>query len=302
MDVNSKPSISFELFPPKTPSAMEKLKATWQKLNSLGPSYFSVTFGAGGSTQTKTIEIVKALCAQGIRVAPHISCIGISRARIKQLLQRYIDSGINDLVVIRGDLPAGIQNHDGDFQHANELVLFIREQSKDHFRINVAAYPEVHPQAANGLVDLEHFKRKVNAGANYAITQYFFDVNAYFHFVDSCCKAGVQIPIIPGIMPISDYGRLCRFSRACQADLPLWLHKRMESYADDQASIRAFGIEVVTKLCQDLLNHGVPGLHIYTLNQLEPTKTILQRLGVLGQASTNRLSDQLTGERYIAQR
>jgi len=300
MDIH-KPPISFELFPPKTLSGMAKLKATWQQLNSLGPSYFSVTFGAGGSTQAKTVEIVDALCAQGIRVAPHISCIGISRSRIRQLLQHYINSGINDLVVIRGDLPVDIQSHDGDFQHANELVSFIREQTEDRFHINVAAYPEVHPQAANGLVDLENFKRKVDAGANYAITQYFFDANAYFHFVDSCRKAGVQIPIIPGIMPISNYAKLCRFSKACQADLPLWLHKRMESYADDPASIRAFGIEVVTKLCQDLLNNDAPGLHIYTLNQLEPTKTILQRLGLSEQTSTDHLEDQLSGQPTITQ-
>lgn len=263
---------SLELFPPKTPQGSEKLKETVRRLNSLGPEYFSVTYGAGGSTRERTFETVDWLRGEQIDTAPHLACIGHGRDEIDALLTRYRDQGIRRLVALRGDLPSGMGGAaSGAFAHANELVEMIRQEYGDHFRIEVAAYPEYHPQAANPAQDLANFKRKVDAGADAAITQYFYNADAYFGFVDACRGQGIEIPIIPGIMPITNYTQLARFSDACGAEIPRWVRRRLESYGDDLESIRAFGHEVVLRLCTHLLDGGAPGLHFYTMNQADPT-------------------------------
>ena len=271
-------SLSFELFPPQTAQGQEKLVDTCFKLNGFQPSYYSVTFGAGGSCQDKTISLVQTLREREICVAPHISCIGLKRERIVDMVDHYIQLGIKDLVLIRGDLADSDDCQAGDFHHASDLVAFIRQRTDDHFHIKVAAYPEYHPQARDALTDLNHFKTKMEAGADCAITQYFFDSAAYFQFVESCRRLGIKQPIIPGIMPIGNYQKLVQFSQMCGAQIPTWLHKRMLAYGDDQRSMEQFGIEVVSKLCQVLIQNGVPGIHFYTLNQLEPTRTIVQQL------------------------
>ena len=272
-------TFSFEFFPPNTPEGQEKLRATTLQLAQLQPKFFSVTYGAGGSTRERTLGTVLDIRAMGHAAAPHISCIASTRDSIREWLQRYQDQGIKHLVALRGDLPSGLAAS-GEFQYANELVEFIRKEFGDTFAIEVAAYPEYHPQARTAQDDLRNFKRKVDAGANSAITQYFYNADAYFHFVDACEAMGLDIPIVPGIMPIGRFSQLARFSDACGAEIPRWIRKKLEGYGDDTASIRAFGLDVVTELCDNLLRAGAPGLHFYTLNQAGLTTTIWQRLGL----------------------
>lgn len=270
---------SCEFFPPKTEKGANNLRTTLADLAELKPAYFSVTFGAGGSTQAGTFDTVKQIQEKGYNAAPHLSCIGGSRDSIRELLNQYIEIGVNRIVALRGDMPSGMQEM-GDFRYANELVEFIRTETGDHFHIEVAAYPEIHPQATSAEKDLQNFARKAKAGANAAITQYFYNPDAYYRFVDDCNKLGVEIPIIPGIMPITNYSNLKRFSDMCGAEIPRWIAKRLEGFADDKASIVAFGEEVVTELCNNLLDNGAPGLHFYTMNQAGPTRTLWQNLGL----------------------
>jgi len=274
-------NISIELFPPKTDKGREKMKAAVGELSQLKPEYVSVTYGAGGSTQEGTFSTVDWLVEQGIDTAPHLSCIGSSKDEIKEILQRYKDQGINRIVALRGDLPSGAGLGGlGDLNYANELVTFIRQEFDDHFRLEVAAYPEYHPQAQSSKADLANFKRKAEAGSDAAITQYFYNADAYFQFVDDCRQMDVTIPIIPGIMPITNYSQLARFSDACGAEIPRWIRKRLEDYDDDLESIRDFGADVVTAMCQRLLDGGAPGLHFYTMNQSAPSLEIARRLGI----------------------
>lgn len=274
-------SFSFELFPPKTGEGMERLKTTVLDLNNLGPEYFSVTYGAGGSTRERTFETVTWLRSQGIETAPHLACVGSRRADIRQILGHYREQSIRRIVALRGDLPSGMGvGAAGDFRYANELVEFIRAEHGSELRIEVAAYPEYHPQAPNPSRDLENFRRKVLAGADAAITQYFYNVDAYFGFVDRCQALGILIPIFPGIMPITNHTQLARFSDACGAEIPRWVRRRLEGYGDDLDSLRAFGHEVVLRLCRHLLDGGAPGLHFYTMNQSGPTLRLWQDLGL----------------------
>jgi methylenetetrahydrofolate reductase (NADPH) len=276
---NQTPSYSVELFPPKTPEGMEKLKLEIAKLDRLSPGYFSVTYGAGGSTRERTFETVDWLRGRGIETAPHIACVGSARAEIRNILSRYREQGIRRVVALRGDLPSGMGGGTGgDFRYANELVSFIREEFGDTFKIEVAAYPEYHPQSGSPERDLANFKRKVEAGADAAITQYFYNPDAYFAFVQSCERAGIGIPIVPGIMPITNYTQLARFSDACGAEIPRWVRRRLEGYGDDVESIRAFGHEVALNLCRRLIDGGAPGLHFYTMNQSGPTQRLWQEL------------------------
>ena len=272
-------TFSFEFFPPNTPEGQEKLRATTRQLAQLKPKFFSVTFGAGGSTRDRTLGTVLDIRAMGEAAAPHISCIASTRENIREWLQRYQENGIKHLVALRGDLPSGLAAS-GEFRYANELVAFIRKEFGDTFHIEVAAYPEFHPQARNAQDDLASFKRKIESGADSAITQYFYNAEAYYRFVDECEAMGLAIPIVPGIMPIGRFSQLARFSDACGAEIPRWIRKRLEGYGDDVASIRSFGLDVVTALCDDLLRQGAPGLHFYTLNQAGLTTTIWQRLGL----------------------
>ena len=274
-------SISIELFPPKTDKGMEKMKAAVGELSQLKPEYVSVTYGAGGSTQEGTYATVDWLVEQGIETAPHLSCIGSSREEIHDILERYKAQGIHRIVALRGDLPSGAGLGSlGELNYANELVSFIREAFADHFQLEVAAYPEYHPQAPSSDTDLINFKRKVEAGANTAITQYFYNADAYFHFVENCEQMGLTIPIIPGIMPITNYTQLARFSDACGAEIPRWVRKRLEGFGDDLEGIRAFGADVVSELCERLLKGGAPGLHFYTMNQSAPILEITRRLSL----------------------
>ncbi|MDO8437546.1 MAG: methylenetetrahydrofolate reductase [NAD(P)H] [Nitrosomonadaceae bacterium] len=273
------PTFSFEFFPPQTPEGMEKLRATRRQLAQLSPKFFSVTFGAGGSTRDRTLEAVREIQAEGYMAAPHLTCIGSTGENIRAMLEKYRDHGIRHIVALRGDLPSGMAQA-GEFRYANELVAFIRREFGDMFHIEVAAYPEYHPQARSAQEDLQNFKRKVEAGANSAITQYFYNADAYFNFIEACEAAGINIPIVPGIMPINKFSQLARFSDACGAEIPRWIRKRLEGYGDDSASIRAFGLDVVTDLCDRLLKGGAPGLHFYTLNSAGLTTTIWQRLGL----------------------
>jgi methylenetetrahydrofolate reductase (NADPH) len=270
---------SFEFFPPATADGATKLAATRAELARLEPKFFSVTYGAGGSTRDRTLEAVLEIQAAGQRAAPHISCIGSSRDSIRTTLATYRDRGIGHLVALRGDLPSGSAGA-GDFRYANELVAFIRAETGDSFHIDVACYPEYHPQAASPAADLASFKRKVDAGANSSITQYFFNADSYWKFVDAATAAGIGIPIVPGVMPITSFSKLARFSDACGAEIPRWIRRKMESFGDDAASVRAFGLDVVTELCDALLVRGAPGLHFYTLNQASLTTVIWQRLGL----------------------
>ncbi|MCX8115404.1 MAG: methylenetetrahydrofolate reductase [NAD(P)H] [Burkholderiaceae bacterium] len=275
-------TFSFEFFPPKTPEGAEKLRAVRARLAAVDPAFFSVTFGAGGSTREGTLATVLEIHAEGRPVAPHISCIGSTRASVRDLLRKYRDVGIRRIVALRGDLPSGAAGGAGDFSYANELVEFIRAETGDWFHIEVAAYPEYHPQARSPADDLANFVRKVRAGADSAITQYFYNADAYFRFVDDVAALGCTVPIVPGIMPITNYAQLARFSDACGAEIPRWIRKRLESFGDDRESIRAFGLDVVADLCERLLAADVPGLHFYTMNQAEPTLAIWQRLGLPG--------------------
>ena len=272
-------TFSFEFFPPKTPEGVEKLRATRKQLAQLKPKFFSVTFGAGGSTRDRTLETVREIQADGSEAAPHLSCIGSTHENIREIINEYKSQGIRHLVALRGDLPSGTMDA-GEFNYANELVEFIRKETGDWFEIEVAAYPETHPQARSAKEDIAHFKLKADAGANAAITQYFFNADAYFRFVDDVRATGVDIPIVPGIMPIGNYVQLARFSDACGAEIPRWLRKKLETYGEDLTSIRAFGLDVITDLCDRLLAGGAPGLHFYTMNQAGPTTTIWQRLGL----------------------
>lgn len=275
-------NISIELFPPKTDKGMEKMKTAVGKLLQLKPEYISVTYGAGGSTQEGTFATVDWLVQQGIEAAPHLSCIGSDKDEIRAILQRYKDQGIRRIVALRGDLPSGAGLGGlGELNYANELVAFIREAFADHFHIEVAAYPEYHPQAPNSDTDLANFKRKVEAGADAAITQYFYNADAYFHFVENCERMGVTLPIIPGIMPITNFSQLARFSDACGAEIPRWIRKRLEGFGDDLESIRAFGADVVTELCERLLKGGAPGIHFYSMNQSTSVLEISRRLGLI---------------------
>ena len=272
-------SFSFEFFPPKTPEGKAKLRETWKQLAQLKPRFFSCTFGAGGSTQQGTLDTVLEIRTAGHEAAPHLSCVASSKAEIAAILGQYKDNGIRHIVALRGDLPSGVAVS-GELAHANELVAFIRETTGDWFNIEVACYPEYHPQTRNGADEIRNFKRKVDAGANAAITQYFYNPDAYFRFVDECDAAGIALPIVPGIMPIGNFSQLARFSDACGAEIPRWMRIKLEGYRDDTASIRSFGLDVVTSLCDKLLAGGAPGLHFYTLNQAGAVSTIWQRLGL----------------------
>lgn len=269
--------ISIEFFPPQTPEGVEKLRAVREKLAVLRPEFFSVTFGAGGSTRERTFSVVKEIAAEGFNAAPHLSCVGSTRANIREILNEYRSAGIRRIVALRGDLPSGTAEA-GEFRYANELVEFIRTETGDHFHLDVAAYPEWHPQARFPRDDLANFVRKAKAGADSAITQYFYNADAYFHFVDEIRAQGVDIPIVPGIMPIASFSKLARFSDACGAELPRWMRRKFEGLGDDTDAIRAFGLDVVTELCERLLAGGAPGLHFYSMNQSALTLAICQRL------------------------
>ncbi|MGV2288575.1 methylenetetrahydrofolate reductase [NAD(P)H] [Trinickia sp. YCB016] len=271
--------ISFEFFPPKTQEGIDKLRATRKELAHLKPKFVSVTFGAGGSTQQGTLDTVLDMAADGLEAAPHLSCIGSSKESLRAILNEYRSNGIRHIVALRGDLPSGM-GAVGELRYASELVSFIRAEHGDWFWIEVAGYPEYHPQSRSPKHDLENFARKVKAGANSAITQYFFNADAYFRFVDDARKLGVDVPIVPGIMPITNYSQLMRFSEMCGAEVPRWVARRLESFGDDREAIRAFGLDVVTGLCQRLVDQGVPGIHFYTLNAATATKAICERLGV----------------------
>lgn len=277
------PTFSFELFPPKTPEGMEKLKAQVELLNAVGPRYFSCTYGAGGSTRERTFETVAWLRGQGLDTAPHLACVGSSRGEVAEILAHYRDQGIRRVVALRGDLPSGMgAGATGDFRYANELVAFIRAEHGDWFHIEVAAYPEFHPQAPNATKDLENFRRKVEAGADAAITQYFYNADAYFAFVDACAGMGLDLPVVPGIMPITNFMQLARFSDGCGTELPRWMRRRLEAMGDDLESIRAFGHQVVLDLCRRLLAGGAPGLHFYTMNQSGPSLRLWRDLSLPG--------------------
>ncbi len=272
-------TISFEFFPPQTPEGMDKLRAAWRQLAQLKPAFFSCTFGAGGSTRDRTLETVLEMQAEGLPAAPHLSCIGSTRDNVRAVLARYREADIRRIVALRGDLPSGMADP-GEFRFANELVEFIRAETGDWFHIEVAAYPEYHPQSRSPREDLANFKRKVDAGADSAITQYFYNADAYAHFVEEARALGVTVPIVPGVMPIANFSKIARFSDACGAEIPRWMRKKFESFGDDSAAVRAFGLDVVTELCERLLAGGAPGLHFYTLNQAGLTSTICQRLGL----------------------
>ena len=270
--------LSFEFFPPKTPEGVRKLRGVWSELAALGPKFFSVTYGAGGSTQAGTLDTVREIQAAGNQAAPHLSCVGATRSETETILDQFRANGIQHIVALRGDLPSGMVGS-GELAHASDLVALIRASSGAHFRIDVACYPECHPQARSAREDLTNFKRKVDAGANGAITQYFYNADCYFRFVDECASAGIGIPIVPGIMPIGNFSQLARFSEACGAEIPRWLRVRMEGYGDDLASIRALGLDVVSALCERLLAGGARGLHFYTLNHADLTTQICKNLG-----------------------
>jgi methylenetetrahydrofolate reductase (NADPH) len=271
------PNFSIEFFPPKTPEGADKLRVARGKLAELQPKYFSVTFGAGGSTQQGTLDTVLEIMQEGHAAAPHLSCVGGTRESIRAILANYKSHGIKRLVALRGDLPSGYGGA-GELRYANELVEFIRAETGDWFHVEVAAYPEMHPQAKSPQDDLQNFVRKVKAGANAAITQYFYNADAYFHFVDNARKLGVDVPIVPGIMPITNHMQLARFSDMCGAEIPRWVRLKLASFGDDSASIKAFGLDVVSELCERLLAGGAPGLHFYSMNQANATTAIWQRL------------------------
>jgi methylenetetrahydrofolate reductase (NADPH) len=281
--MDMKVKVSFEFFPPKSETSVMQLRDSAAILAQMHPEFFSVTFGAGGTTHDGTIETLKMLQSEtALPVAPHLSCVGAAKNYVSELLQTYKLMGVDRIVALRGDLPQDVPLKDGDMKYASDLVAFIREQTGDYFHIEVAAYPEIHPQASSPADDIQNLKRKMDAGADSAITQYFFNPDAYFYFVDTCAKQHIDLPIIPGIMPITQYTRLQRFSNVCGAEIPRWLSKRLEAYGDDHESVKAFGAEVVYNLCQRLVVGGAPGLHFYTLNQADPTVMLLQMLGIRG--------------------
>ena len=270
--------ISIEFFPPQTAEGMEKLRTTVSRLAVLEPEFFSVTYGAGGSTRDRTLATVMEIAAQGHSAAPHLSCVGSTRDGVREMLATFAGQGIRRIVALRGDLPSGMADA-GEFRYANELVKFIREETGDRYHIEVAAYPEWHPQAKSPREDLLNFKRKVDAGASSAITQYFYNADAYEHFVAQARALGITVPIVPGIMPIGSFSKLARFSDACGAEIPRWMRRKFESFGDDADSIRSFGLDVVTELCQRLIERGAPGLHFYSMNQAGLTLEICRRLG-----------------------
>ncbi|MGV8930807.1 MAG: methylenetetrahydrofolate reductase [NAD(P)H] [Luteimonas sp.] len=270
--------LSFEFYPPKTDEQRSQLDRTARKLKTHAPEYVSCTFGAGGSTLSYTAETIQHLLqTHALNAAPHLSCVGGTRQELRELLAKYKDIGCRRIVALRGDLPSGM-GHPGDLRYASDLIALIRAEYGDHFHIEVGCYPETHPQSEHALADLKHFKAKVDAGANAAITQYFYNADAYFHFVDGVRKLGVDIPIVPGIMPISNFSQLRRFSEGCGAEIPRWIGKRMQAYGDDVDSVREFGADIVANLCRQLVAGGAPGLHFYTLNLAKPTQTVLLRL------------------------
>lgn len=272
-------ALSFEFYPPKTDDQRAQLDRTAAKLKEHAPEYVSCTFGAGGSTLSYTSETVRHLNQHhGLQAAPHLSCVGGTREEIRELLKLYRAIGVKRIVALRGDLPSGM-GFPGDLRYASELISFIRAEHGDAFRIEVGAYPETHPQANDALADLRHFKTKIDAGADAAITQYFYNADAYFHFVDALRALGVDVPIIPGVMPISNFSQLRRFSEQCGAEIPRWISKRMQAFGDDAESVRSFGADVVASLCERLVDGGAPSLHFYTLNLAKPTNAVLQRLG-----------------------
>ena len=281
MGANNRSAVlSCEFFPPRTEAGVEKLLTTQQSLNdTFQPAYYSVTFGAGGTTRDSTLEIVKLLAEKNINVAPHISCIGSSKQQILDLLGIYKELGITRLVTLRGDIPDSGETTK-ELSHANELVSYIRETTGDHFTLEVAAYPEYHPESKSPQSDFEHFKNKVAAGADGAITQYFYNIDAYLRFIDNCQKNNINIPVTPGIMPITNFSSLTRFSDVCGAEIPRWIRKQLEAYADDKESLQEFGLDVVSNLCNQLLEQGAPGLHFYTLNQADATNAIWKNLSL----------------------
>ena len=272
-------TFSFEFFPPKTPEGVARLRSARKQLAQLNPRFFSVTYGAGGSTRERTLETVLEIQAEGCEAAPHISCVGAAKAEVAAVIEQYRASGIRHIVALRGDLPSGAASA-GELRHANELVELIRATTGDWFHVEVACYPEFHPQARTAQEDIANFKRKIEAGANSAITQYFYNAEAYFQFVDECDALGIDVPIVPGIMPIGNFAQLARFSDACGAEIPRWLRHRMHGFGDDLASIRSYGLDVVTELGDRLLSQGAPGLHFYTMNQSVATLEICDRLGL----------------------
>ena len=276
----SERTFSFEFFPPKSDEAVQKLRAARARLAQVHPHFFSVTYGAGGSTREGTVNTVLEMHAAGLPVAPHISCIGSNEQSIRQLLQTYQKVGIRRLVALRGDLPSGMAAGSPRFRYANDLVEFVRSETDRWFHIEVAAYPEVHPQSRTAADDLSNVVRKMRAGADSAITQYFFNSDAYLRFVQDARRAGVHEPIVPGVMPITNFAQLARFSDACGAEIPRWMRRRLEGFGDDRESIRAFGLDVVASMCEQLLAEGAPGLHFYTMNLAEPTLAIWSRLGL----------------------
>jgi len=281
MNDNSSPAYSLEFFPPRDIAAQERLVRAAKQMLAIRPRYCSVTFGAGGSTRVGTADTVRMLRNMGCEAAPHLSCVGASREQLREILQAYRDEGVRRVVALRGDLPSGMGGGAGELRYARDLVEFIRAETGDWFHIEVAAYPEVHPQSGNPQADMRHFVEKVSAGADAAITQYFFNADAYFDFVGRARAQGVTVPIVPGIMPITNHSQLLRFSEMCGAEVPRWIRQRLAEYGDDKASIRAFGVEVVTRLCRTLLDNGAPGLHFYTLNQADSTMAICRGLGLV---------------------
>lgn len=292
MQTNAEPILSFEFFPPRSPEGLANLVDAAKNLAVCNPSFFSVTFGAGGSTRAGTFETVALLNKEtGVNVAPHLACIGTSKQDVRDILMQYQAAGIRRLVALRGDIPSGMVNA-GDLHYSSELVALIRRETGDDFYIEVAAYPEFHPQAKTMADDVMNLRRKYDAGANSAITQYFFNPDSYFYFLEDCERAGIHMPVVPGIMPITQFSNLARFSDACGAEIPRWIRKRLESYGDDINSIQKFGLEVVTKLCERLLDGGAPGLHFYTLNKDKASLEIIHRLNTL--RSTKNLSQFTT--------
>ncbi|MFT5611660.1 MAG: methylenetetrahydrofolate reductase (NADPH), partial [Arenicella sp.] len=281
--INKTPDLSFEFFPPRTDQGAESLAKVHSELARFEPSFFSVTYGAGGSTAQGTFAAVQAMRAKGTDAAPHITCVGSSCDEIKSIVESYLAIGVSRMVVLRGDLPGGMVDR-GRFKYASDLVVFIREEFGDGLHIEVAAYPDFHLESISPKTELENFKRKVDAGANSALTQYFYNADSYFAFVDEASRLGINVPIIPGIMPITSYLTLTRFSDICGAELPRWIRARLHQYQDDQASLMAFGLDVVSHLCLDLLDNGVEGLHFYALNKVEPVKEICTRIGFIQSA------------------
>jgi methylenetetrahydrofolate reductase (NADPH) len=276
---DAKRLFSFEFYPPKTPEGVAKLRSTWKQLGQLNPAFFSVTFGAGGSTREGTLSTVLEIRNDGHAAAPHLSCVASTRETLREVIAQYKAHGIKHIVALRGDLPSGLAMS-GEFRYASDLVRFIREETGDWFHIEVACYPEYHPQARKPQQDLAAFKAKIDAGADAAITQYFYNADAYFRFVEEARALGIDVPIVPGVMPINNFSQLARFSDSCGAEIPRWIRMKLEGFGDDSASIKAFGLDVVTELCDRLLEGGAPGLHFYTMNLAGPTSTIWQRLGL----------------------